>query len=180
MARISRRRIQQFLTRSREATTTTEKGRALEDLICYLFETIPGISIGARNVLNPFETDELDIGLWNEKSETRLFSLPDVIPIECKNWDSSVGSAEVDRFIGKLRRRGLRFGILIATNGITGNTEDKDAAHAIIMAGLMEITPMRIIVITLEELSALEDSDQLLEMMKRKISELQIYGTVFP
>jgi hypothetical protein len=40
MARISQQRINQILTIGYNASNTAEKGRALEDLICYLFSNV--------------------------------------------------------------------------------------------------------------------------------------------
>lgn len=37
------------------------KGKAFEDLACYLLSGVPGIKITARNQLNTFATEEIDI-----------------------------------------------------------------------------------------------------------------------
>lgn len=78
MARISQTRIRQFLHRSDNAQTTTERGRALEDLICYLFEKLPGIALTARDVLNTFDTEEIDVAFWNDRHPRGLYFLPDI------------------------------------------------------------------------------------------------------
>jgi hypothetical protein len=46
MSEFSQRIIQEYFTASDQATTTVEKGRILENLVCYLFEQVPGIKIG--------------------------------------------------------------------------------------------------------------------------------------
>ena len=58
MARISQVKIGEYFARGDNAQTTTEKGRALEDLTCYLFERVPGITITRRNELNVFQSEE--------------------------------------------------------------------------------------------------------------------------
>ncbi len=69
MARISNKKIKDFFTIGDTATTTTEKGKALEDLTCYVFDKIPGISVTARNELNMFDTEEIDVAFWNEQTQ---------------------------------------------------------------------------------------------------------------
>ena len=132
MASYSKPRIDHFLLRSDNAQSTADKGRALEDLTCYVFEKVPGISIAKRNAMNAFDTEEIDIALWNERSSRGFSFLPHIILVECKNWSSAVSSAEVSWFAEKLESRGLDFGILIAANGITGNTVDINRAHNIV------------------------------------------------
>jgi Restriction endonuclease len=129
MARISQRSIGQFLAAGQAAATTTEKGKAFEDLICYLFECIPGISVTKRNTLDVFQAEEIDVAFWNDQHHQGLRFLPNIILVECKNWSVAVSNDEVVFFDEKLRRRGLSFGILVAANGITGDPMRRTAAH---------------------------------------------------
>jgi hypothetical protein len=41
--------------------TSTARGQALEELIAYLFALVAGISVTARNELNAFSAEEIDI-----------------------------------------------------------------------------------------------------------------------
>lgn len=109
--------------------TTAEKGKALEDLICYLFEKVPGIEIARRNALNQFQTEETDVALWNNKPKNGFHFLPYQILVECKNWSVPIGSNEVSYFVNRLQNRGLDHGILIAVKGITGTNTGVTAAH---------------------------------------------------
>jgi len=61
-------------------------GRALEDLICYVTGLIPGVAITHRNELNAFDTEEIDVAIWNDGAADGLFFLPNIILVECKNW----------------------------------------------------------------------------------------------
>src|SRR5579864_4839579 len=90
------------------ANTNYHKGKALEDLICFLFEAVPGI-MTRRNKKNIFETEEVDVFLWNEFFPGGLPSpaFPPHILVECKNWSEKVSSREVSWFDTKLRDRGL-------------------------------------------------------------------------
>jgi hypothetical protein len=183
MARISRKRIRAYWDISDSADTTTpegriEKGRALEDLVCYLFGQVPGITVSKRNELNEFESEEIDVAFWNMKHNKGLYFLPDVIIVECKNWSSAVGSDEVSWFDSKLRRRrAFSYGILVAANGITGNPRDKSRAHDVISNALSE--GRQIVVITRAEIDALSDSSELVELIKEKICELAVSGRLF-
>lgn len=92
-------------------------------MICYLFGLVPGVAITHRNDMNPFNTEEIDVALWNEQDAGGLHFLPNVILIESKNWSNPVSSIEVNWFDTKLRNRGLDFGILISPHGITGDAD---------------------------------------------------------
>jgi hypothetical protein len=159
------------------AKTTLQKGRALEDLVCYLFEQVPGISTGKRNTLNTFESEEIDIAFWNRMDASGFYFLPNIILVECKNWSQPVGSEEVNWFDAKIKRRGQRFGILIAANGITGNLQRVEAAHEIIRVALSE--GRQIVVITRVEIEALRSTEQLVQLMQEKLCELVVSGTLF-
>ena len=138
--------IEQILTRLDQASTTDEKGRALEDFVSVLFTTIPGIRAAQRNVQNVFRTEEIDIAFWNQRVSDGLHFLPAIFLVECKNWSKPVGSEEVAYFSEKLRNRGCKYGFLIAANGVTGNPEDLTRSHSIISRALYD--KVRIMVIT--------------------------------
>ena len=176
MARISQRRIQHFLLLSDIAQTTAEKGRALEDLICYMFEKIPGINVTSRNILNQFQSEEIDVAFWNERHPNGLYFLPDIILVECKNWSHPLSSEEVSWFVGKLQRRGQSFGILVAANGITGNATAKTAAHDIISGALAD--GRRIVVITRQEIESVNITAQIVNLIKKKLCDLAVAGTL--
>jgi len=176
MAAIDPQAVQAYLDAGENAATTTEQGRALEDLVCYLFGLVPGVSITRRNVMNVFDTEEIDVAFWNEKSPLGLPFLPDIILVECKNWSSRVGSGEVNWFDTKLRNRGMEFGILIATRGITGHGGDLTAAHKIVADALRE--KRRLIVISAPEILALTDTDEIVVLIKRKLCDLAVMGAL--
>src|SRR5690606_24841573 len=157
------------------AATTTEQGRALEDLVCYVFGLVPGIAITHRNELNVFDTEEIDVALWNDGASDGFDFLPNVILVECKNWSSPVGSGEVAWFISKLRNRGLDFGILVSAKGITGSDADLSAAHSQVSAALID--RRRMIVVTTDEISDLADTDALQILVKKKLCDLAVKGT---
>lgn len=176
MSAIIQEMVQEYIAVGANGATTAEQGHALEDLICYIFTQVPGISITKRNEMNAFRTEEIDVALWNDGHPEGLFFLPNIVLVECKNWSSSVGSAEVNWFDTKLRNRGLNFGLLVATNGITGNADDLTAAHSIVATALRE--GRRLVVVKTQELLALTDSPQLVHLIKEKLCDLAVRGTV--
>lgn len=168
-------RINSYFSRGELAPNTTEKGKALEDLICYVFSKIPGISITRRNQLNAFLTEEVDVAFWNEKPTKGLPFMPNIILVECKNWRNPVGSAEVAWFIQKLRNRGRDYGILVASNGITGCPTEITDSHMQISNALQN--GIYVIVLTRRELESLNNTDELIKLIKEKLCELAVSGT---
>src|SRR5262245_60419171 len=138
MAAISQVIVADHIAIATNGATNAERGRAYEDLVCYVFEQVPGVSMTRRNALNAFQTEEIDVAVWNDGHADGLFFLTNIILVECKNWSNAVGSAEVNWFDSKLRNRGLDFGVLVATNGITGDANDLTTAHSMVDATLRE------------------------------------------
>ncbi len=179
MAKYSRTIIRKYFRVSDDPrATTSEKGKALEDLTCYLFGKIRGISVSQRNALNTFDSEELDIDFWNEQHVLGLRSFNAIILIECKNWSNPVDSSEITAFIAKIQNRALDFGILVAANGITGHARDVRQAHDIVSKALMR--GVRLVVITRQEIEALRSSDELVTLLKEKVCQLVVSGTVWP
>ncbi len=176
MPTLDNAKMQAYIKAGTNAATMTEKGKALENLICYVFGRVPGITITHRNAMNVFSTEEIDVALWNDKHSTGFGFLPDLILVECKNWSTNVGSEEVSWFDSKLRGRGLDFGILLATKGITGNADDLTRAHSVVAAALRE--KRRLVVITTAEVVRLANTDALAHLVKRKLCEMVVRGSI--
>lgn len=79
-------------------------------------------------------------------------------------------------FDTKLRNRGMEFGILVATKGITGNAYDLTAAHKIVADALKE--KRRLVVLTPNEIIALAETDDLCHLLKKKMCELAVKGAL--
>lgn len=176
MGAIDQATVQAFTDAGDNAPDTTTQGRALEDLICYVFEQVPGIAITRRNQMNVLDTEEVDVAFFNDRVDGGLPFLPDLILVEAKNWSGRVGSNEVSWFDTKVRNRGLPFGILVTTKGITGNTGDLAAAHHTVAMALRE--QRRLIVITTDEIRTLTHSSELVALIKMKLCDLALRGTI--
>jgi len=179
MAQISHEQVCKYLQRADSAQTKDEKGKALEDLIGYLFSTIPGIEMSNQDALDVFVSDEIDLAFWNERHPEGLWALifPDIIFVECKNWTGRVGSHEVRSFTQKLQERSLHFGVLVATNGITGDPHDLTNAHHAIAYAQSQYC--RILVITRTEIENIATSNQLVNLLKQKLCDLIVFKTCF-
>lgn len=177
MAALPRRRIQAALRRVANAQSVNDKGRALEDFVCLLFPLLPGIEIAERNTLNAFATEEVDVALWNARHQRGLHFLPNIILVECKNWSRPVGSQEVSYFINRLEQRGCDHGILFAANGITGVAADLTRAHFEVATALAR--GVRVLILTPDDVARLATTQELIDLMKKKILQLVVAGTCF-
>ena len=177
MPPISQATIQQHLAAGDNAQVAIHKGRHFENLIDYIFSRIPGVRLTRRDALNTFDSEEIDLAFWNERRDDGLYFLPHIILVECKNWSKAVDSSEVSWFDSKLRRRSMPFGILVAANNITGDANQVAAAHEIIRQALGE--GRQHVVITRREIEALNSTEQLVELIQRKLCELAVSGTLF-
>jgi len=177
MAPYSRSKIAGLFQESDAADNTYRIGKILEDMVCYLFEKVSGIAISQRNTMNTFLTEEIDVAFWNDRKQNGLYFLPHIFLVECKNWSTPVSSIEVNWFASKLESRGMDYGILVATKGITGIPEELTRAHHIISTHLAK--QRRIIVITRSEIETLCGTQDLTILIKRKLCELAVAGTIF-
>src|SRR5262249_51483408 len=82
---IDRTYVAKLLAAGDSAHTMAARGRALEDLIVYVFELVPGIILTQRNELNAFEAEEIDVAFWNEGDPAGLRLFDHILLIECKN-----------------------------------------------------------------------------------------------
>lgn len=105
MVRISTRIIQHFLQSCKDSEEETDKGKALEDLICYIFNKIPGVTLRTRDQKNIFGNQEIDLVFWNEQHPYGLKFFHNIILVECKNWSKPVGANEVKLFDVKFKDR---------------------------------------------------------------------------
>lgn len=177
MARISQRRVKRFLSRAQAAATAKAKGTIFEDLICYIIETVPGVSVTKRGILNPYHSEEIDLAIWNEQLPTGFRVLHHVILIEAKHWSAPAGAPEINHFVAKLRARKLPLGIFVALNGITGDAQGITAAKDAVRQALQD--GIHVIVIKRADIEAFTSGAAMVRFVKEKICELVASGTQF-
>jgi hypothetical protein len=159
------------------ATSATAHGRALEDLIVYIFSLIPGISVTTRNKLNAFGAEEIDVAFWNDGEPDGLRMFDHILLVECKNWSRRAGYPELAIFNDKLQSRGRPMGIFVAAAGITGEPHALTAAHSVLARALSQ--GREILVISRSELEQLNDTDDLVRLLKQKRTQLAVSGTIY-
>ena len=174
MVKLDSEKIKALLNQQDSVSSTTKKGRILENTFLDIFEKIPGIFLLNRNQLDYDRNQEIDLAFWNEQYRDGLYFLPNIIPIECKNWGRRVDGMHIEWFVNKLKKRGLEYGIVIARNGITGH--DNKGAQSVITGALRE--RIKIIIITKQEIENITDTEQIIKLLKEKLLNLMIYVKV--
>jgi hypothetical protein len=167
--------IQGYLAIVDSTSTSGAKGKAFEDLACYLLDGIPGIRITARNEMNSFATEEIDVACKNDNDPTGLGALVDFFLVECKGWKDAVNSEQVSWFLTKIRHRGVRFGILIAANGITGEPEHLSRANFLVSVE-MATSGIKMVIVTREEIESLISGEEFAKLIIQKVCTLHATG----
>jgi restriction endonuclease len=173
MSRFRRREINECIQRVRAAAGATERGHALEELVCHLFASIPGILAPVRNVVDFADGGEIDIFFANKAVDAGLWFLPISLLSECKNWTRPVGAEEVRVFIDRLRERACRAGIMIAAHGLTGDNGDLSAARRHIARALEQ--DVEVLVLTLDDLEHVNSSAELVKLLLDKWIRLKSF-----
>ncbi|MDD5529163.1 MAG: restriction endonuclease [bacterium] len=177
MAIYSKKIIIKLLNQSDTVGTADEKGAKLEELMCYIFEKIPGVSFIEKNILDTPRAHEIDIAFWNLQNKSDISFLDSVIIIECKNTSTPIGSMDVGWFVRKLQDRGSNHGILVSLSGITGASNGISNAHSEILNALTR-DRIKIILITRDEILNLIRTQDLVKLMINKILSLTLHRTV--
>jgi hypothetical protein len=121
--------------------------------------------------------EEIDIGFHNAQRVRGLWWLDKFVLVECKNWSTTVGSAEVGWFLQKLADRGLRDGILIARSGITGDDHHLTAARNLVSGALA--FNRRMLVLTWGDIGTLKSGAALARVVEHRLGELVVMRANF-
>jgi len=154
-----------------EAPNSHEKGKRLEQLLCWLLAHVPGFRVLKVNKFSADHSQEIDISLWNEQLPRDGFpQFGSTILTECKNWTRRVDSSDVAWFDWKMRLAGVNEGILVAASGVTGTSGRRHAAQAILSAANSQ--QRRILVLTLDEIAGLTSRHDLRELLIGRMMDL--------
>lgn len=143
------------------------KGRALEELMADMFTRVDGLEILKRNAR--LKAEELDLVVKNNLTTGfwRIAGSP--LIVECKNWSAKVGAREISVLVDKLQSLSpdARVGILVAVNGITGDSY-RDA--------MLKVREARqrgqyILVLERKDLEEIATGAQLSKVIERKYDE---------
>jgi hypothetical protein len=157
------------------SSANKSKGKVLEQFLMWLIPHISGLRVMKANSFSFGRASEIDLTVWNEQHEAGFRSFSPPILVECKNWEKPVGAADVAWFDWKLRLGGATHGLLVAANGITGNREEKNAAHQIIQHARSD--GRTIVIMTLDELAGLLTSLDLRELIIDKVCDIAAAAT---
>lgn len=146
---------------------TDEKGRALEAVVAQTFCMLDGVGLISQRIVDNAGSLEIDILLYNQGERTGLPFLPTHLFIECKNWQAPVDTATLTVFTGKLSRFRVDFGILVAANGITGDPNERTAAHNHLQH-VFDRYGLKVIVLTRREIEALRTTEDLGTLIRNK------------
>jgi hypothetical protein len=170
VALIDAARVRAELIKVRKTKKATAKGKLVESLVGHIFGCVPGLSLDDSNVINVYQSEEIDLVFWNDQEADGLRFLDCPLIVECKGWSGPVSGRELRYFASVLKDRGRRNGIFVALNGITGNEADLTAAFY--HSAVAQIEGVQVFVVTGAELATLVDSADLVGLLKRKLLEL--------
>ena len=172
MSSISHTRTDQFLSVIRKSASPNERGFALEELLCDLFKKIPGLSITKRNEDKKFEDRDIEIIFWNEQKSDGFYFLPNIIPIGAHRWLEKIEKEHIKWFLRRLKERGLSFGILIATNGLAEDEEERSLLRQQISLALND--ERQILILKGKDFEKISSAEQLVTLVKEKLCELAV------
>lgn len=116
----------ELLNDVKEASSSSEKGKALEEATEFLFESLDFFTT-RRTRLNTTSSEvDLVLEYFPPDDSIILDQFGKFVMIECKNWDEPVGADEIRNFKSKMDTTRVDLGIIVATSGITGDS-GKDA-----------------------------------------------------
>ncbi len=151
-----------------DAGNTDQKGKALEDVVEQTMCLIDGVGLIDRNVEDLPGSLEIDLILYNHQVVgTGLPFFPPLLIVECKNWAAPVNTATLRAFTSKVHRMKLKFGLLFAAHGITGDAQDVTAAHAHLRDVFSQDDEI-VLVITRDELCGVASTEELGMLFRKK------------
>lgn len=171
-------KIQAYFDAMEGGGSTTERGRALEGLMVYVIAECDGVRHHGNNRLNSQGSSEIDTCFWNARLSSGLDFLPQILISECKNTAAPVGSSELRVFSSKLDEMHLKHGLFVAAQGITGNTDNKRAAHDIVRTSFQRLQ-QQILVITRAEIQQFRSTLDLITILQNKTLELTLGAVTF-
>lgn len=153
-----------------DAGNTAQKGLALEQVVNQTLGLFSGVTLIHRNAIDIAGSCEIDLILSNNQHPDGLPFLPFYLVVECKNWQAPVDTATVRAFTSKLHMMRMKFGLLVAANGITGNAADHTACHAHIRDEFNR-NELILLVVTRVELTALNSTEEFGALLKLKLGQ---------
>lgn len=175
MSPFPRTQIHAQLQTAAQGRTARARGRALEHAVKAMFRSIPGVLSPIANAVDYANAGEIDLLIPNKPVNSGLWFLPRAFLCECKCWNVPVGAQEIRVFTDRLRERACPAGVLIATNGITGNARQLTAAHRHIARALED--GFEILVLDWDDLRSVRSARSFAELLYEKWINLKAFLT---
>jgi len=111
-----------------KSASNIEKKESLENLVECLFKLLPNFEIIEKNLVS--EAEEIDLIVHvNSYDPMNADILEDILGytflVECRNLVDKVDAKQIRDFAGKLKTKNIKSGIIITSQGITGNSQDR-------------------------------------------------------
>jgi Type I restriction enzyme R protein N terminus (HSDR_N)/Restriction endonuclease len=169
--------VVELIANVESAKTNDEKGKALESLAQFLFESVPSLRCKYRNLETRSSEIDLVIEYDRSKGAIPLFEeLGRYCLVECKNWSKPVGVSPVRDFMGKLDKCKVKLGIILAKNGVTGVDSGADALREI--QSRYDRDGAYVLVFSLEDLKVIQDSAEFCDVLDFKADSLRFDGAL--
>jgi hypothetical protein len=153
------------------AETNDEKKKSLETLAKSLFESIPFLICKHSNLRTASSEIDLVIQYCGSNLLTIFDEFGRHLLVECKNWKSSVGAAQVRDFLVKIQKSRVKLGIIFAKNGISGEHGGANALREIHAA--FDAHGIYLLVVSEEDLRAIERGANFYEILDEKIDRIR-------
>lgn len=162
MSGIKASEVKKRLVAAEAAPTADAKGKLFEDLLVYLFESVPGTMV-EKNSTTFFKAQQIDVAV----SHNGVFTgVPSPFLVECKNYEDHVDSKAVGYFLFTAISRSSPLAVIVAANGLTGDPDQLTHAHSLAVAA--SAIPCKLIVITRADLLGLKSNDDFVELIARR------------
>lgn len=155
------------------ATNTVQLGDRMQDLAVYLLGAMPGVTVKKQKSKNFGESEETDIWLQHQMHLSGLPFSDFLLPVECKNEATAISSADITRFAAKIADSCGTDGLFIARTKLAGGEPHRNA-HLAIHDELVK--GRRIVVLVGADLAVLTTTQDLVDLIIDRFTELRTYG----
>jgi hypothetical protein len=165
-------RLIELIERVESASTNEEKGRSLEALSKFLFNSVASLHCKYANLRT--RSSEIDLVIEYNPAPRRIPLFEELgryCLVECKNWSKPVGVGPVRDFMGKLDKCKARLGVVFSRNGVTGVDSGVDALREI--QSRFDRDGVFLLVFSLDDLRSISDGRAFLAALDRKADALR-------
>jgi hypothetical protein len=155
------------------AASTVQLGDRMQDLAAYLLDTMPGVKVTRQKSTNFGRSEETDIWLQHQMHLSALPFSDFLVPVECKNEATAISAGDITRFAAKIADSSGTDGLFIARAKLAGG-EPYENAHLAIHDELVK--GRRIVVLVSADLATLTTTQDLVDVIVDRFTELRTYG----